>query len=135
MTVLDPQAFDASTLADSEGLTVALRMLESCLEGPDISLDLILQDLCSVPNLFEFIVSGEFFIFIVHTLLIFEPGQPCQSVKAWFTKSWMPTQPIRGLSRLHLQLVFKGFHLSFLLYLLISFPLTLSVTSDSTKFI
>ncbi|KAF9229832.1 hypothetical protein BS17DRAFT_744362 [Gyrodon lividus] len=32
-------------------------MLESCLAGPDTYLDLIVQDLCSVPNLFEFVIS------------------------------------------------------------------------------
>ncbi|KAF8139771.1 hypothetical protein EV363DRAFT_1497668, partial [Boletus edulis] len=58
MTILDPQTFAASTLADSEGRTAALKMLESCLAGPDIPLDLIVQDLCSVPNLFESIVSA-----------------------------------------------------------------------------
>ena len=60
MTVLDLQSFSANALADSEGLTAASRMLESCLAGPDIPLDLIVQDLCSAPNLFEFIVSGGF---------------------------------------------------------------------------
>ncbi|KAF8439470.1 hypothetical protein L210DRAFT_3480852 [Boletus edulis BED1] len=58
MTILDPQTFAASTLADSEGRTAALKMLASCLAGPDIPLDLIVQDLCSVPNLFETIVSA-----------------------------------------------------------------------------
>ncbi|KAF8554534.1 hypothetical protein OG21DRAFT_1462307 [Imleria badia] len=58
MTVLNLQTFAASTLADSEGISAALRMLESCLAGPDIPLDLIVQDLCLVPNLFEFIVSA-----------------------------------------------------------------------------
>ena len=62
MTVLDPQTFTASTLTSSEGLAAALRMLESCLAGPDIHLNLIVQDLCSVPNLFEFILSGEFVV-------------------------------------------------------------------------
>ncbi|KAI9462689.1 hypothetical protein HD554DRAFT_2288449 [Boletus coccyginus] len=52
------QAFAPSTLADSEGLTAASRMLKSCLAGPDIPLDLIVQDLCAIPNLFEFIVSA-----------------------------------------------------------------------------
>ncbi|KAI9567008.1 P-loop containing nucleoside triphosphate hydrolase protein [Boletus coccyginus] len=57
-SALDLQAFAPSTLADSEGLTAALRTLESCLAGPDIPLDLIVQDLCAIPNLFEFIVSA-----------------------------------------------------------------------------
>ncbi|KAI9566690.1 hypothetical protein HD554DRAFT_2315329 [Boletus coccyginus] len=55
---LDLLAFAPRTLANSEGLTAALRMLESCLAGPDIPLDLIVQDLCAIPNLFEFIVSA-----------------------------------------------------------------------------
>ncbi|KAI9567009.1 hypothetical protein HD554DRAFT_2039900 [Boletus coccyginus] len=50
--------FAPSTLAESEGLTAALRTLESCLAGPDIPLDLIVQDLCVIPNLFEFIISA-----------------------------------------------------------------------------
>jgi hypothetical protein len=65
MTILDPQTFAARTLADSEGLAAATRMLESCLAGPDVPLDLIVQDLCSVPSLFEFIVSGESLVFIL----------------------------------------------------------------------
>ena len=65
MTVLDPQTFAASTLTSSEGLAAALRMLESCLAGPDIHLDLIVQDLCSVPDLFEFILSGEIVVFVL----------------------------------------------------------------------
>ena len=69
-SVLDLQAFDPSTLADSEGLTAALRMLEFCLTGPDIPLDLIVQDLCTIPNLFEFIVSGEFPVLVLRTLLV-----------------------------------------------------------------
>ena len=68
MTVLDPQTFAASTLASSKGLAAALRMLESCLAGPDIHLNLIVQDLCSVPNLFEFIFSGEFVMYVLLTL-------------------------------------------------------------------
>lgn len=68
-TILDLQDFAARTLADSQGLTAALRMLESCLAGPDIPLDLIVQDLCSVPCLFEFIISGEFLVLILRTLL------------------------------------------------------------------
>ena len=67
MTVLDPQAFAVSTLADSEGLAAALRILESCLAGSDNPLDLVVQDLCSVNNLFEFIISGVFFS---HSLLV-----------------------------------------------------------------
>ncbi|KAI9566710.1 hypothetical protein HD554DRAFT_2040083 [Boletus coccyginus] len=55
---LDLLAFAPRTLAHSEGLTAALRMLESCLAGPDIPLDLIVQNLCTIPNLFEFIVSA-----------------------------------------------------------------------------
>lgn len=74
MTILDPQTFAASTLADSEGLTAALRMLESCLAEPDIPLDLIVQDLCSVPNLFEFIVSGEFLVLVIRALLVSDSG-------------------------------------------------------------
>ncbi|KAG8220598.1 hypothetical protein J3R82DRAFT_2824 [Butyriboletus roseoflavus] len=58
MTVLDLQTFAASTLANSEALTAALTMLESCLAGPDMPLDLIVQDLCAVPSLFEFILSA-----------------------------------------------------------------------------
>ncbi|KAI9462690.1 hypothetical protein HD554DRAFT_2175805 [Boletus coccyginus] len=58
MSALDLQAFAPSTLADSEGLTAALRMLKSCLAEPDIPLDLIVQDLCAIPDLFEFIVSA-----------------------------------------------------------------------------
>ncbi|KAF8838026.1 hypothetical protein BDN67DRAFT_972122 [Paxillus ammoniavirescens] len=57
MTVLNPLTFAASRLADSDGLSDALTMLESCLTSPDSRLDLILQDLCSVPNLFEFVIS------------------------------------------------------------------------------
>ncbi|KAF8837940.1 hypothetical protein BDN67DRAFT_908328 [Paxillus ammoniavirescens] len=57
MSVLNPQTFAASRLADSEGLSDAFRMLESCLAGPDTRLDLIVQDLCSIPNLFEFVIS------------------------------------------------------------------------------
>ncbi|KIJ21330.1 hypothetical protein PAXINDRAFT_164864 [Paxillus involutus ATCC 200175] len=57
MSILNPQTFAASRLADSEGLSDALRMLESCLAGPDTRLDLIVQDLCSIPNLFEFVIS------------------------------------------------------------------------------
>ena len=60
MIVLDLQSFAVDTLANSEGLIAALRMLESCLAGPDVPLDLIVQDLCSAPNLFEFVVSGGF---------------------------------------------------------------------------
>lgn len=70
MTVLDPQTLVASTLADSEGLSAALKMLESCLAGPDLPLDLIVQDLCSVPSLFEFILSGELIVFALWTLLV-----------------------------------------------------------------
>ena len=70
MTVLDLQAFAASTLADGEGLATALRALESCLAGPDISLDVIVQDLCSVPNLFEFILSGAFLVLIFQAFLV-----------------------------------------------------------------
>ena len=70
MTMLDPQTFAARTLADSECLTAALRTLESCLAGPDVPLDLIVQDLCSVPGLFEFIVSGEFLVLILRTLVV-----------------------------------------------------------------
>ena len=67
MTVLDPQTFAASTLADSEGLAAALRMLESCFTGSDKPMDLIIQDLCSLPNLFEFTISGvSFFLFVAH---------------------------------------------------------------------
>ena len=62
MTVLDLRTFSASALADSEGLAVALRMLECRLADLDIPLDLILQDLCTIPNLFEFILSGEFLV-------------------------------------------------------------------------
>ncbi|KAF9242380.1 hypothetical protein BU15DRAFT_43965 [Melanogaster broomeanus] len=62
MSVLIPQTFSASRLADSGGLSDAFTMLESCLAGPDTRLDLILQDLCSVPNLFEFVMSGEWLI-------------------------------------------------------------------------
>jgi len=68
-SALNLRAFAPSILADSEGLTVALRMFESCLAGPDIPLDLIVQDLCAIPNLFEFIVSGEFPVLILQTLL------------------------------------------------------------------
>ena len=67
MVVLDPQAFAASTLADSEGLAAALRSLESCLAGSEKPLDLIIQELCYVPSLFEFIISGAFF---VHSLSV-----------------------------------------------------------------
>ena len=70
VTVLDLQAFAASTLADGEGLATALRALESCLAGPDISLDVIVQDLCSVPNLFEFILSGAFLVLIFQAFLV-----------------------------------------------------------------
>jgi hypothetical protein len=70
MTILDLQTFAARTLADSERLTAALRMLESCLAGPDVPLDLIIQDLCSVPSLFEFIVSGEFVVLILRTSVV-----------------------------------------------------------------
>jgi len=69
-SALDLQAFAPRILANSEGLTVALRMLESCLAGPDIPLDLIIQDLCAIPNLFEFIVSGEFPVLVLRTLLV-----------------------------------------------------------------
>ena len=71
MTVLDLQTFAASTLANSEGLTAALTMLESCLAGPDAPLDLIVQDLCSVSNLFEFIFAGEFLVLrVVLTFIV-----------------------------------------------------------------
>ena len=71
MAVLDLQSFAANmALADSDGLTAALRMLESCLAGPDISLDLIVQDLYSAPNLFEFVVSGEFMRHHTQILLV-----------------------------------------------------------------
>ena len=69
-SALDLQIFAPSILADSEGLAAALRMLESCLAGPDIPLDLIVQDLCVIPNLFEFIVSGEFPVLVLRTLLV-----------------------------------------------------------------
>jgi len=69
-SALDLLAFAPSTLADSEGLTAALRMLDSCLAGPDIPLDLIVQDLCAIPNLFEFIVSGEFPVLVLRTLVV-----------------------------------------------------------------
>ena len=70
---LDLRAFTASALASGEGLAAASRVLKSCLAGPDIPLDLIVQDLCSVPNLFEFIISGEFLILVVPTLLVSDP--------------------------------------------------------------
>ena len=72
MTVLDLQSFSANALADSEGLTAASRMLESCLAGPDIPLDLIVQDLCSAPNLFEFVASGELIRHRTRILLVSE---------------------------------------------------------------
>ena len=69
-SALDLQAFAPSTLAHSEGLTAALTMLESCLAGPDIPLDLIVQDLCAIPNLFEFIVPGEFPVLVLRVLQV-----------------------------------------------------------------
>ncbi|KAF9219473.1 hypothetical protein BS17DRAFT_760990 [Gyrodon lividus] len=57
MTVLNPQIFVSSRLAESLGLTDAFRVLESCLASPDMRLDLIVQDLCSVPGLFEFMIT------------------------------------------------------------------------------
>ena len=118
MGALDLRAFTASILTSGEGLAAASRTLESCLAGPDIPLDLIVQDLCSVPNLFEFIISGEFLILVVPTLLVSDPDQPRQSVKNWRTKSWMPSQRIRHLSRHRVQVsFFESFHLLSLLYL------------------
>ena len=69
-SALDLRAFAPSTLTDSEGLTAALRMLKSCLAEPDIPLDLIVQDLCAVPNLFEYIVSGEFSVLVLRILRV-----------------------------------------------------------------
>ncbi|KAF9224470.1 hypothetical protein BS17DRAFT_766503 [Gyrodon lividus] len=57
MTVLNPQIFAGSHLADSDSLSDALGILESCLAGPDTRLDSIVQDLCSVSGLFEFVIS------------------------------------------------------------------------------
>ena len=134
-TVLDLQAFSVSTLADSEGLAVAMRAIESCLAGPDISLDLILRDLCSVPNLFEFIISGQFIVLITWSLPMSDPNQPCRVAKSWYAESWRISQLIRRLSRLHLRSSsFNNFHLSSLLSLLTSSQLTLPVKLGSIKF-
>ncbi|KAF9231325.1 hypothetical protein BU15DRAFT_82546 [Melanogaster broomeanus] len=57
MSLLHPHAFAPGRLADSDGLSDAFATLESCLEGSDARLNSTVQDLCSVPHLFEFIIS------------------------------------------------------------------------------
>ncbi|KAF9230372.1 hypothetical protein BU15DRAFT_69249, partial [Melanogaster broomeanus] len=58
MSLLHPHAFAPGRLADSDGLSDAFATLKSCLEGSDARLNSTVQDLCSVPHLFEFIISG-----------------------------------------------------------------------------
>ncbi|KAF9230168.1 hypothetical protein BU15DRAFT_69429, partial [Melanogaster broomeanus] len=57
MSLLHPHTFAPGRLADSEGLSDAFTTLESCLVGPETRLNATVQDLCSVPHLFEFIIS------------------------------------------------------------------------------
>ncbi|KIJ60100.1 hypothetical protein HYDPIDRAFT_32524 [Hydnomerulius pinastri MD-312] len=54
---LNLSLFAAGLVADSAGLNIALRHLESCLAAPGTRLELVLQDLGSVPNLFEYLMS------------------------------------------------------------------------------
>ncbi|KAF9231324.1 hypothetical protein BU15DRAFT_82545 [Melanogaster broomeanus] len=57
MSLLHPHTFAPGRLADSDGLSDAFTTLESCLVGSDTRLNSTVQDLCSAPHLFEFIIS------------------------------------------------------------------------------
>ncbi|KIJ60092.1 hypothetical protein HYDPIDRAFT_32519 [Hydnomerulius pinastri MD-312] len=57
MSSLNLSFFAAGLVADSAGLNIALRHLESCLAAPDTRLELILRDLGSIPNLFAYLMS------------------------------------------------------------------------------
>lgn len=59
-SVLDLNALSAQNLKDEMALGHAISMLESLTHTSAESVCGLLEDLCSVQNLFEFILSGEF---------------------------------------------------------------------------
>lgn len=56
---LDTDLIDPVLLNDEVALENALCILEGHLQNPAVELERFLQDLASVPNLFEFVYSGK----------------------------------------------------------------------------
>lgn len=56
----DVSLFDVKLLVDEATVGDAIRIFENALANPAVNIRLIVEDLLSAKNLFEFVVSGKF---------------------------------------------------------------------------